>query len=206
MATSLLSPDRTAFRETVAAVADKARGVLPPEVNGRLEGAVKLVLLGEVAPQEDGTVQVGSCSDPAKVYHLVGPTCECKDFTEGKAPAGWCRHRIAAGLHKRVREILAAMPVPVPVAPAVPLPEAPASCNCHIMIDGRQVQITLRDTDENRLLARLTAVLQQYPAPAKEERPQGWCAIHNVQMKETSKNGRTWWSHRTAEGQWCKGK
>jgi hypothetical protein len=49
--------------------------------------------------------------------------------------------------------------------PAPPLPEAPASVNCHIMIEGRQVQITLRDTDENRLLGRLAALLRQYPLP-----------------------------------------
>jgi hypothetical protein len=50
--------------------------------------------------------------------------------------------------------------------PPAPLPEAPASVNCHLLIEGRQVQITLRDTDETRLLARLTAVLAQYPVPA----------------------------------------
>jgi hypothetical protein len=53
-----------------------------------------------------------------------------------------------------------------PQAPApTPLPEAPASVNCHITLEGRQVQLTLRDTDETRLLERLAALLKQYPPP-----------------------------------------
>jgi hypothetical protein len=35
---------------------------------------------------------------------------------------------------------------------------------------------------------------------------EGWCSIHQVPMKDTTKNGHTWRSHRTADGQWCKGK
>jgi hypothetical protein len=94
------------------------------------------------------------------------------------------------------------------------LPEAPASVNVRLQIDGRDCQLTLRDSDEGRLLQRLAAVLAQYPAPqpAPQVPTQGqgagkdWCSIHNTAMKETTKNGRTWRSHRTAEGQWCKGR
>ena len=89
-----------------------------------------------------------------------------------------------AGIAKRVGELLPAPPAPVepwpdhdpaPVAvpvPPAPLPEAPASVNVRLTIDGREVQLTLRDTDEERLLERLQAVLQQYPlAPPT---PQGF--------------------------------
>ena len=55
-------------------------------------------------------------------------------------------------------------PAAPPSAPP-PLPEAPASVNCHITIAGRQVQLTLRDSDEARLLERLQAVLALYPMP-----------------------------------------
>jgi len=34
---------------------------------------------------------------------------------------------------------------------------------------------------------------------------EGWCAIHNTAMRQTTKNGRTWVSHRTDQG-WCQGK
>jgi hypothetical protein len=78
------------------------------------------------------------------------------------------------------------------------------------MLEGRQVQITLRDTDEARLLQRLTTLLQQYPVPQAPpaSTPTGgsWCAVHQVSMKENQKQGRTWYSHQTPDGQWCKGR
>ena len=94
-----------------------------------------------------------------------------------------------------------------------PLPEAPASVNCHITIEGRQVLVTLRDSDETRLLGRLAALLKQYPLPETLQATQrhnaaqpDWCAKHGVAMKlNHGKNGSTWYSHKTAEG-WCKGK
>jgi hypothetical protein len=92
------------------------------------------------------------------------------------------------------------------------LGEAPASVNCHITVAGRQVQLTLRDTSETRLLERLEAVLAQYPAPEPPRAPastqgqgEGWCGLHNVQMTLTTKDGRSWYSHRV-NGQWCKGR
>jgi len=88
--------------------------------------------------------------------------------------------------------------------------------NCHILVEGRQVQVTLRDTDEQRLLARLAAVLRQYPdvpsrsdkkgiTSAGETSEKGWCEIHACTMKQTTKDGRSWFSHKTADG-WCKGR
>jgi hypothetical protein len=59
----------------------------------------------------------------------------------------------------------------------VPLPEAPASCNVYVTVAGRKVQMTLRDRDEQRLLARLEQLLQRFPAEdeAEQEPPEGWC-------------------------------
>jgi hypothetical protein len=85
------SASRASFRETVAQVAEQARAILPASVNGRIESAVKLVLAGDVLFCEDGSVEVGS-SDPTRYYKLVGPTCTCKDFVEGRAPESWCKH------------------------------------------------------------------------------------------------------------------
>jgi hypothetical protein len=81
---------------------------------------------------------------------------------------------------------------------------------------GQASQLTLRDRDEARLLARLQAVLAQYPLQQvtgeqvrSSGRTQGqdWCAVHHVAMRwNEGKEGRKgWYSHRTAEG-WCKGK
>jgi hypothetical protein len=119
---------------------------------------------------------------------------------------------LAKGLYRRASELLREpQPQPNTVltdAPA-PLPEAPASVNVHLDLGGRQVQLTLRDTDEGRLLQRLDAVLQRFPLVVQpsdtQTRPEGWCTKHGVPMKlNHGKNGSTWYSHKTAEG-WCKG-
>jgi hypothetical protein len=203
--------ERHTFRALVADVAARAKARLPEAVNGRVEAAAKLVLLNDVTPQEDGTILVGSSSDPGTQYRLVGDTCECQDWRHGKAPGGWCQHRIAAGIQKRVGEVLAKpedYPAPEVVQPAYNLPEAPASINVRLEIGGRECQLTLRDTSETRLLERLQAVLEHYPAPHQsqpQDRGKDWCQIHKVTMQENHKDGQTWYSHKV-DGQWCKGR
>src|SRR5262245_60640768 len=99
---------RTAFRQTVAQVAAKAKEKLPVAVNGRVEAAVKSVLAHDVTVLDNGTIEVGSASDPLKVHVLQGTSCDCADFP--RAPEGWCKHRIAAGIAKRVSELLPVEP------------------------------------------------------------------------------------------------
>ena len=91
------------------------------------------------------------------------------------------------------------------VVPA--LPEAPASVNVHVTLAGRQVQVTLRDTDEQRLLARLEQLSQRFPAveDTPQAPPQGWCPKHGIQMRLNHGAHGSWCSHKTAQG-WCKGK
>jgi hypothetical protein len=200
------TPDRAAFRLAVADVAAKAHAKLPA-CQGRIDAAVKLVLLGEVTLLPDGTAQVGSCTDPAKTYNVNG-TCTCRDYVQ--APGNLCKHRLAYGIARRAMEMLPkALPAPAPGPPPA-LPEAPASVNVHLMIAGRQVQLTLRDSDESRLLQRLAVVLEQYPVPAPPASPPSavgkeWCSIHQTSMKQTTKDGRSWYSHRV-DGRWCKGR
>jgi hypothetical protein len=84
--------------------------------------------------------------------------------------------------------------------------EAPASVNFHTTLAGRQVQITLRDTDETRLLARLETLLQRFPVveePKESAQKEGWCYKHNVQMKLNHGKRGSWWSHKLPNGQWC---
>jgi len=33
-----------------------------------------------------------------------------------------------------------------------------------------------------------------------------WCAVHHCEMQRRSSNGETWFSHRTPDGAWCRGK
>src|SRR5712691_9539805 len=222
------TPARQAFRAAVAEIAAKAKETLP-ECNGRVESAVKIVLAGDVELLADGKAKVASQSNGTTQYFVVNGTCECKDFP--KAPSGWCKHRIAAGMQKRAAALVQrklaqhangasngqavppSQPTPAqPEAPTTPLPEAPASVNVHLELAGRQVQLTLRDADEGRLLARLESILQRFPlvvqpADATPARPEGWCSKHGVAMKlNHGKDGSTWYSHKTADGHWCKGR
>jgi hypothetical protein len=205
-----MNTSRAHYRALVADVAARAKAILPTQVNGRIEKAVALVLQGDVEPQEDGSIVVHSATDATRRYVLQGTSCTCADYERGQAPSGWCAHRIASGIRKRVQELLPqSTPVwteTVPVHVQAPLPEAPASVNVHLTISGRQVQLTLRDSDEGRLLQRLQAVLQQYPAEAARTVQEGLCQKHQVQMKLNTKNGRQWYSHSQEDGSWCRGK
>jgi hypothetical protein len=184
----------------VAEIAEKTKTTLP-ECNGRVYSAVKIVLNGE---------------------------CSCKDYS--KAPSNWCKHRIAAGLAKRAHALTkqrleqldaasngTTTPAPdqattetlVPVPPQDPvatlaLPEAPASVNFHTNIAGREVQITLRNTDETKLLAPLETLLQRFPVVAEPKeyvQQEGWCYKHNVPMKLNHGKRGSWWSHKLPNGQ-----
>jgi hypothetical protein len=214
------NPARAAWRAAVADIAAKAKETLP-QCGGRVDSAVKIVLAGDVELLADGTAKVASQSNGTTAYFVVNGTCECKDFP--KAPSGWCKHRIAAGLAKRVAARVRAQldapansqattpsqPTPVqasPTVPTTPLPEAPASVNVHVEFAGRQVQLTLRDSDEGRLLQRLEAVLQRFPVAAKsaeDTTPQ--CPTHGP-MKPSTK-GKGWYCPaKLADGRWCNGK
>src|SRR5216684_1700050 len=96
------SPARTAWREAVAEIAEKAKVTLPDCI-GRVDAAVKIVLAGDVELLEDGTAKVGSSSNGTMKYFIVNGECTCKDFP--KAPSGWCKHRISAGLAKRAHAL-----------------------------------------------------------------------------------------------------
>src|SRR5215813_10810844 len=161
------NPARKAWREAVAEIADKAKQTLP-ECNGRVDSAVKIVLGGDVELQEDGTARVASQSNGQTAYHIVNGSCDCKDYP--KAPSNWCKHRIAAGMQKRAYALAKTKLAQLDhtsngtsepateqaqaeaKAEAPALPEAPASANVHITLVGRRVQVTLRDSDEQRLL------------------------------------------------------
>ena len=80
-------------------------------------------------------------------------------------------------------------------------------------LHGHEVMVTLRGTDFASVKAQVEQASEwlkvQAPAqpPAQTtEQPEGWCAKHSVQMTQNHKNGRSWWSHRLADGTWCKGK
>src|SRR5262249_10690128 len=223
------NPTRQIWRDAVAEIAEKAKATLPA-CNGRVDSAVKIVLNGDVELLPDGKAKVASQSHGTTLYHIVNGECSCKDYP--KAPSFWCKHRIAAGLAKRASALTkqrleqldaasngtttltpehptteALVPVPTQEPVATPaLPEAPASCNVYVNIGGRNVQVTLRDTDEQHMLTRLETLLQRFPVVEEPKEPaqqEGWCAEHNAKMKLHHGKRGTWWSHKLPNGQWC---
>jgi len=184
---------RTTYRALVADVAARAKAALPAAVNGRVESATKLVLQHDVRFLDDGTVEVGSASDPMKTYTLAGHACDCQDFEYGQAPEGWCQHRIAAGIAKRVNELLAQQaqaaaltaddaheapmvdvmpeqePVmhtpPTPPTPA-PVPEALFSATLKGTINGHETLLTVRGMTAAEFTANLQAIRGLLDAPA----------------------------------------
>jgi hypothetical protein len=219
------APVQTPWETAVATVANRAKAALDDASYTRIDKAVALVLAGGVTLTDTCKAYVASQSRPLTQYTVEG-SCPCRDFPT--APSHLCTHKLAAGLQRRAMELAEPpaweaeplstepAPVPLPVPQASALPEAPASVNCYITLHGRQVQITLRDTDEARLLQRLSAVLAQYPVPdmsasvataatEPQPTPDGWCLVHGVQMRKNSNDRGVWWSHKHGD-QWCRGK
>jgi hypothetical protein len=199
---STVQMHHTLFADAVKQVSAIAHAKLPESLHGRLERATALVLDGGVFIEEDGSTQV-RCTNG---WYSVNGHCPCPDH--GRALDGLCKHRLAKALYRRASELLQA-PQPQPSAalndaPA-PLPEAPASVNVHLELAGRQVQLTLRDTDESRLLARLEAILERFPVAGTPTDTTPQCPTHGP-LKPSTK-GKGWYCPRKlANGSWCKGK
>ena len=92
------NPARAAWLQAVQEVAERAKQTLP-ECNGRVEKAAAIVLNGDIELLPDGKAKVASQSNGTTTSFVVNGSCECRDFP--KAPQGFCKHRIAYGIHKR---------------------------------------------------------------------------------------------------------
>jgi hypothetical protein len=253
------APWRAIFRQAVQEVADKAKTALP-DSHGRIDSAVKIVLAGDVKLLIDGTAKVASQSNGTTTYFQVNGACTCKDFP--KAPANFCKHRLAFGIAKRATVLakdrladqdavarnghlpededpglegtlppaeasstpwpdaepgLNAVSAP-PATACIPLPEAASSINLYITMHGYKAQLTLRDMDETRLIARMEAILKRFPAPpppqdppastkpAEPELPENFCRLHACEMRRWEREGRSWYSHKLADNTWCRGR
>jgi hypothetical protein len=208
---------RAAWREAVAAIADKAKAKLP-ECNGRVDKAVALVLNGEVELLPDGTAKVASQSNGSAAYHVVNGHCDCRDYE--KAPHNYCKHRLSAAIARRAQELTAAkladtngqaeplsQPPPAqPDAPTAPLPEAPVSITLKATLHGHEVLVTLRGVDFASVKAHVEDASQWLQAQSEhtaDDTPQ--CPTHGA-MKPSTK-GKGWYCpHKRADGSWCKSK
>ena len=91
--------------------------------------------------------------------------------------------------------------------------EAPCSVNIRLPLGGREIQLTLRDNDEKRLLVRLADVLAQFPQEAPSVDHESHqnvtslhiCPIHKVAMPERQSKYGKFRSHKVGNT-WCTGK
>ena|SRR5215471_5751243 len=113
---------------------------------------------------------------------------------------------------------------PVPASGACP--EAGLSLCLKGRLRGLDAQLTVRGATREEFLRNVLSVLDlsghldaltglfeapggaqaSRPVPSPEARPEGWCAIHGVQMIEQSNERGTWLSHYLGDRQWCRGK
>jgi hypothetical protein len=98
--------------------------------------------------------------------------------------------------------------------------EAPASWTTHyIDPSGFECQLTLRAVNGSDLLKKAGVALSSLaasgctPAAApsangkNQDRPTVMvCEFHNAEMKKYEKGGQVWFSHKLADGAYCKGK
>src|SRR5499426_847555 len=215
------TPARKAWREAVAEIAARAHEKLP-ECNGRVDRAVKIVLAGDVELLPDGTAKVASQSNGTTQYHVVNGHCDCRDYD--KAPHQFCKHRLAAAIARRAQELTKAKLVTPanghaeaprqpaqPEAPTSLLPEAPVSITLKATLHGQEVMVTLRGTDFASVKAQVEQAshwlgVQAPPQPpAQRTTPADhddspYSHRHTAALKRFSKDGRTWYSHKTADG------
>ena len=97
--------------------------------------------------------------------------------------------------------------------------EAPASVTVKATIRGYDVLFTLRDTSGRALLDKLMPLLDKLAelgaTPAANGNGHGngaghgaetrVCPIHNAEMRKREKDGQVWYSHKLADGSYCRG-
>jgi hypothetical protein len=95
------------FPATVERVTASAKAALP-NANGRIERAATIVLAGGVHLVGLHEAVVQSQTHEELTYTVNG-SCPCKD-ARYQAKDGWCQHRLAAGMYRRVVQALDAVP------------------------------------------------------------------------------------------------
>jgi hypothetical protein len=140
------------FRETVLAVAARAKAALP-EAAERIDAAAALVLAGEVELLDGGrTARVGGGPAGSTTY-LSDGQCQCPEVPT--APGHFCTHRLAYGIAKRAtglaQERQATLPPPTAQAVGDPLDATDGAADRDVPGEGQE----LRDLPGPREVAPL---------------------------------------------------
>jgi len=178
----------------------------------RFSRAWTLVLSHAVTLHPDGTATVQSGEN----FYRINGACTCEDAQY--RTKYHCKHYLSVELHKMALDLMHASQnhPAMSESPALSHPssshwqvhEAPAACTLKFQLSGVDVLYTMRDVNDDTLFARIKRILPRVLEKTQGAQEQGnvlRCSIHNVPLKRYSKNGQVWWSHRTAEGTWCRG-
>jgi len=118
-----------------------------------------------------------------------------------------CRARIEAP----AEDAIDVTPRQLATAPVQVFGEAPVSTTLKGLVHGPDVMITVRGVDFASVQAHVEAASQWLDRPSAAQPPAvqasaHLCPIHGVAMQQQTNARGSWWSHRDARGDWCKGK
>jgi hypothetical protein len=200
------------------AVAHAASALETPQNKERLQSAMDLVLINAVTLHHNGSSTVASGQSSYEIDPQKG--CSCPDAQHRTKQ---CKHTLAVELYKQARTLLetpagGAEPLPSPPQSALwQVHEAPASCCLKFFLGGVECMYTMRDTDDEKLFARVRRILPRVQEKVGSNGQKAGnsessgddpsrCTIHNVPMKRYTKGDQVWYSHKAPDGSWCRGK
>lgn len=47
--------------------------------------------------------------------------------------------------------------------------------------------------------------VKEYKSAEENGHGEGWCSLHHIEMKQYTKNGRSWYAHKLQDETWCNG-
>jgi hypothetical protein len=163
----------TAFRTAICLAARDAYAALPRHAI-RIDKAINIALTGDVVLHEDGSASVVSCADPGLRYHIVGTKCTCPDAKRTGVVA--CKHRLARRLYMRavtVSKTLLEEALDMPETHLTPTQEQSTTgtkivADLTVIVNGTSIVLTLEDTSDERLMARIEVLSKKYGAKASK--------------------------------------
>jgi len=153
------------WRDAVAASARRALDFYGEPMAATITREMDIVLRGDAWHDPiGGGGKVRSQTDPQRIYQIT-TSCECEAASFAADQPVCCKHAIALLIHRKAEQMQKEF------APQRELPEAPVSVNAYVLIEGRQVMLTLRGFDATAVLDEFQAIVQQIGEPTPGSAP-----------------------------------
>lgn len=206
------------WRDAIRVTAGRACDALGTPFHSRIHKACDIVLRGGVEAKGDGSYEVAG--DSGRSYDVIKAECGCPDYAKAPSSADGqplCKHVLATMIWKRaVRQVQMGIDRHGAKAQAN-LPEAPLSVNMRGTLRGRPgAQLTVRATNVQELARLLDEAAQLFDAgeapvapknghrPVAELTDEPCDQCDQMLWRHTDERGRSWLSHRAADGTWHK--